>query len=300
MRTRAIGSGVFGRAFRAAWRPRSRTLDTGVDKLSALLAELADEADGACRRASVRDSQASRALLKQRREMARGQSRRWIGAGESSGVCYPGPAENIGCASPGRTVVAAPSVSDMRCSGTIRKPFGHTYVPLLTLEPKDQAPIEIYNSPLSRRPACSVTSTGTAWIGRMGLIMWEAQFGDFVNAAQVIIDQFISSAEDKWKRLSGLGDALLPHGFEGQGPGALQCSTGTLPGQLAAAEDNIQVCQPDHSRAVLPSAASSGAAALAQASGRLHSQEPAAPSCWVTSTSGGSATEGAFSAHHRR
>ena len=92
---------------------------------------------------------------------------------------------------------------------------GQLYVPLQHLS-TDQATVEIYNSPLSELAALGF-EYGYSLDCPDGLILWEAQFGDFYNAAQVIVDQFIASAEDKWRRLSGLV-LLLPHGFEGMGP----------------------------------------------------------------------------------
>jgi 2-oxoglutarate dehydrogenase E1 component len=92
---------------------------------------------------------------------------------------------------------------------------GHSYFPLKNLS-TEQMPIEIYNSPLSEAGVLGF-EYGYSLGYPDALVLWEAQFGDFANAAQVIIDQFIVSAEEKWRHLSGIV-LLLPHGFEGQGP----------------------------------------------------------------------------------
>jgi 2-oxoglutarate dehydrogenase E1 component len=116
---------------------------------------------------------------------------------------------------------------------------GQALTPLQHLDEK-QGPVDIINSPLSEAGVLGF-DYGYSLDCPDGLICWEAQFGDFCNAAQVIIDQFIASAEDKWNRLSGLV-LLLPHGFEGQGP---EHSSARLERFLAlAAQDNIQVVSP--------------------------------------------------------
>jgi 2-oxoglutarate dehydrogenase E1 component len=116
---------------------------------------------------------------------------------------------------------------------------GRTYLPYQNLAP-EQASVDIYNSPLSEIGVLGF-EYGYSLDTPDGLVIWEAQFGDFWNVAQTIVDQFIAAAEDKWRRLSGI-TLLLPHGMEGQGP---EHSSARLERFLnLAAEDNIQVVQP--------------------------------------------------------
>ncbi len=175
-------------------------------------------------------------LLEQRREMGRGQRLFDYGMAEAlafgSLVLQGTPVRLSGQDSQRGTF-------NQRHSVLVDTENEQLYFPLANLAP-NQARFEIYNSILSEAGVLGF-EYGYSRDYPETLVMWEAQFGDFANGAQIIIDQFISSGEDKWGLLGGVV-MLLPHGYEGQGP---EHSSARLERYLQlAAHDNIQICQP--------------------------------------------------------
>ncbi len=177
-------------------------------------------------------------LLEQRLEMARGEKPLDFGMAEALAF--------------GSLATAGVPV---RLSGqdSRRGTFNHRHSVLIDIEDQSehvplqhlaggQATFESYDSVLSEAAVLGF-EYGYSRDYPEALVLWEAQFGDFANGAQIIIDQFIAASEDKWSLLSGLV-MLLPHGYEGQGP---EHSSARLERYLqVAGEDNIQVCQPSN------------------------------------------------------
>ena len=175
-------------------------------------------------------------LLEQRLEMARGK--RTIDYGMAEGLAFGSLVKQ---GTPVRLTGqdTRRGTFNQRHAALIDIETEQEYVPLEHVSP-GQAWFEAYNSPLSEASVLGF-EYGFSRDFPEALVLWEAQFGDFANGAEIIIDQFVAAGEDKWNLLSGLV-MLLPHGYEGQGP---EHSSARIERFLQlAARDNIQICQP--------------------------------------------------------
>ncbi len=213
------------------WRPELE-VDTGLDRdaVASIAAKIAAYPDGFHIHPKIKK------LLEQRAAM--GQGRQSFDYGMAEAVAF------------GSLLLSGTPV---RLSGqdSQRGTFNQRHSVLIDIEDEqrfiplnhldaNQAHFSVYNSILSEAGVLGF-EYGYSRDFPETLVLWEAQFGDFANGAQIVIDQFLSAAEDKWGLLSGL-TLLLPHGYEGQGP---EHSSARVERYLQlAARDNIQICQP--------------------------------------------------------
>jgi 2-oxoglutarate dehydrogenase E1 component len=207
-------------------------VDTGIDR--ARLHEIAERINSVPPELHVHPKIGK--LLDQRREMAEGERKVDWGMAEAlamGSILWDGVRVRLTGQDTRR------GTFNHRHAVLIDVEDGHEYYPLCHLR-DGQGNFTVVDSPLSEAAALGF-EYGYSREYPDALVMWEAQFGDFVNGAQIIIDQFLSAAEDKWRLLSGMV-LLLPHGYEGQGP---EHSSARIERFLElAAEDNMQVCQP--------------------------------------------------------